>query len=466
MLLGDFKVDPNLGAAEVTDAAVDAEPESVSIDAAAADSASDSAVPLGITKPVAIAANELGTCASLIYDSGTASAKRVTYCWGALGNPSELLGAASSDPAFGRFRRPRKLGTNAQDYLAFDRMSGNARGRYFLGLDTTSGQPYCWGKSDRGECGLDVNPPAVTLPVRVLAPTASFLGAGPSHGCYVGSQNVSPKGRLYCWGQNDACQVTGANATTRCPAVQWSVLDQSNNPTVGGGPFEFESFAGGLQHSCVVMRRQGTTQASVGCWGQNKSGQTGADQAIPIVDGPMVQSPPVKGLAFGDTELAAGENHTCVIAHKRDLTCWGANDVGQAAPSNRTAVQSPKRLELPADLGTPTLGHLALGGTMSCLVAAPVVGANAGIGRAYCFGAGALGRDPRAAVAQVTGIKRVTDLAVGGGHACAIALADADADSATPRVFCWGANAAKQVDPAASDASFLLPHTVTLPSRP
>lgn len=77
--------------------------------------------------------------------------------------------------------------------------------------------------------------------------------------------------------------------------------------------------ATGAAHGCVVK-----SDGSVLCWGSNSSGQLGTDggdQGTPVVASVLGQ---VRA-SVADGSIAAGDNHTCVIASTADLVvCWGA----------------------------------------------------------------------------------------------------------------------------------------------
>ncbi len=480
-LLGDFNVDP----ASVPDAGAGKDDASTA-EAGDADSIVDTGIrdtaPDGPVAPnnevVAVAANTFATCATVAYDFKTGAEKRVTYCWGAGGNDPSFLGALATDPTFGKFSRPRAPGSGAVTFLAFDRLAASPSGLAFLGrTDVGSsvgkGLPFCWGSNSQAECGIDSNPPGTppisVPPTQLMVGTAgmaaSSIGLAPFHGCF-----VDPAKKLYCWGQNNNCEVRSGTLGSCGPQFVRNVVDEDTTVVGSAGAYEFERFAGGYEHSCVVKQKKDQTSASVACWGKNNDNQCGQGATLkPFVDDPSGVDLPVA--KFGEFEIAAGQYHTCAIVTQTDLYCWGRNDQGQAAPGGSTAMPADvANLSVPITFGTSLKG-LALGADVSCFVAAPVAGPEANIGRAICFGnkSGPLGRDPSTIAdrfAPVSGIKDVQAIAVGGSHACAIAYPDTAPLGTRHGLFCWGLNDSKQVDPDSTQNQFPLAHGIKFPAKP
>jgi hypothetical protein len=93
--------------------------------------------------------------------------------------------------------------------------------------------------------------------------------------------------------------------------------------------------ATGTAHGCVV-----TAEGAVRCWGANDKGQlganTGGERAAPVAVTALGQV----SAATTDHSIAAGDNHTCVIASVGNLVlCWGANDQGQLGNGGADAAQ-------------------------------------------------------------------------------------------------------------------------------
>jgi alpha-tubulin suppressor-like RCC1 family protein len=91
----------------------------------------------------------------------------------------------------------------------------------------------------------------------------------------------------------------------------------------------------GAAHGCVVK-----TDGTVLCWGSNNLGQlgtSGGDQGTPVAAAVLGH---VRA-AVGDHSIAAGDNHTCVIASAGDLVlCWGATSASVIPLSGVTALSA------------------------------------------------------------------------------------------------------------------------------
>ncbi len=95
--------------------------------------------------------------------------------------------------------------------------------------------------------------------------------------------------------------------------------DSSASAPASGATPALAQIATGAAHGCVVK-----ADGTVLCWGSNRFGQlgnNGGDQGTPVVAGVLGQ---VRA-SIADGSIAAGDNHTCVIAATGDLVlCWGA----------------------------------------------------------------------------------------------------------------------------------------------
>lgn len=459
---GDGSSGGSDGSSSGADGSVDA-PSDAPVDAPG-----DGQVPKDPVEPFVLGANHDSTCASVAFHPGKPDEKRATFCWGANGDAVHL-GRNPTDATFNGFSRPRTP-DGPQAYVLFDMISGNASGSWFLGR-AAPGQsvaaqiPYCWGSNDQAECG---QPKTVFTQIpTVHGPPSGAVritqgGAAPYHGCMVDANK-----HLLCWGQNNFCEVRSGSSAATCnqtvadPFVR-VVEDQGG--TIGGGDplvYEVERFAGGYDHSCVVYRKVGATVAAVECWGNNPENQTGLTGKT-YVESPSEVQGTASQLGFGNIELSAGNQHTCAIIDKKDLVCWGKNDVGQAVPGSDVPA-SPKKNDLPLAM-QGSLSGLSLGGNVSCFITT-VSGQPP---RAVCFGdkQGPLGRalnEENLDFGFVAGIKDVTSIAVGGSHVCAIARGIADPPNAPLSVFCWGSNASKQIDPNFPGGGSPQPRRVELP---
>jgi alpha-tubulin suppressor-like RCC1 family protein len=174
--------------------------------------------------------------------------------------------------------------------------------------------------------------------------------------------------------------------------------------------------AAGGAHSCAL-----TSGGGVKCWGSNIFGGLGrstTDRWTPV---------DVSGLSRGATAVAAGNAHSCALTSGGGVKCWGLNhrgQVGDGTTSNRYA---------PVDVVGLSSGitAIAAGDAHSCALM--------GSGGVRCWGDnndGQLGDGTtidRLIPVEVVGLSgRVTAIATGAGHSCALI--------SNGGVECWGLN--------------------------
>jgi alpha-tubulin suppressor-like RCC1 family protein/DNA-binding CsgD family transcriptional regulator len=183
-----------------------------------------------------------------------------------------------------------------------------------------------------------------------------------------------------------------------------------------GLPFVRAPIAAGSEHTCVVA------QTGVLCWGANESGQLGN---ITIIS-PNRSAVPVHvtGLPSVIVALSAGGAHTCALGGSGSVWCWGSNASGQLGDGSNQ------------DRATPVLVK-SLGKTVAVGSGLDFTCALSSSGEVSCWGGNSYGQlgdgttAPRRVPQPVSDLDRsVVALAVGGYHACAL-LRDTT-------VRCWG----------------------------
>lgn len=179
-------------------------------------------------------------------------------------------------------------------------------------------------------------------------------------------------------------------------------------PVTARIPSRAVGVAAGDAHSCVV-----DATGAVWCWGDGRQGQLGVDSAG------SAKPVRVPTLTADVSDVRAGLAHTCALRNKK-LVCWGADEHGQlghvALPKNEPA-------EAPVD----DVVAFSAGGFSTCAVR--------GDGHLLCWGRdvrpsanpAAVHRDP----AEPFAITDAVDVAIGAQHACVLRR---DASLA-----CWGA---------------------------
>jgi hypothetical protein len=490
-LLGDFDVVP----AEATaggDGGTSIDDGSSMADASTEDAPRDGSSLLPPRPvPEVVAANQIATCATAVQEPGTPYERRATFCWGAHEKAQFLLGAMPGDLMPNGFARPR-MNKSDVEYLTFDQLYG--AGAWFFGRARAgNGIGFAWGANEDGQAAVDGNPrPPFVPPTPLVVQSTSGNphkrvaggGAAPSHGCFFDDDR-----RLYCWGENANCEVrSGPKCGNGCSEpilppgglcranyVVPSVEDQTSRLIGKYNAYRFYRFAGGREHSCVVRYQPEVPNShELACWGDNSYYQAGypdpgthVPEPTPINffsagggGGPGGGGP---GMVSADTELAAGDHHSCAILQGSRLFCWGKNDLGQSDPNSREESIRPRFIERPSPFDG-MIGGLALGGNSSCFIVKP---SNGQPSFAACFGDLSPTQDgKRGLMGRVPNIQDVQQIAVGSRHACAIARGAGDPPTAPFALFCWGSNESRQIDPNTAQRTFVLPHRIELPPIP
>lgn len=211
-----------------------------------------------------------------------------------------------------------------------------------------SGTVLCLGDNEFGQLGNGTNL-ATSTPSSVGGISgATGLTVGRLHACAI----VTIAGDLKCWGANGQGQLgdnSGANSTTTSVSVK---LADGSGPLLNA-----KSVSAGQNHTCAVLDNR-----SVLCWGEGLLGQLGngdgSDKSLPFV---------VDGLS--SDIVSSGRSHTCslssTIGSVGSVLCWGNNDSGQLGAET----PDPKSLVPIGPLSTVNGVVLSAGGKHSCAIA-------------------------------------------------------------------------------------------------
>ena len=291
-----------------------------------------------------------------------------------------------------------------------------------------NGDVICWGANQYGQLGdgrtrhamectfaeetdiVDCSSPVVNDVMN--AATISARGA-------FSSCAVDDAGAVWCWGYE------------ALPAVLGGERRKRYEPEMMDLPGAATDVSDGWLTACAVVGGE------VYCLSDNGSGQAGrgntTEQPVPM----MV--PGLSGIV--DVEVSVFGGFVCARS-ATEVWCWGDNEHGQLGDGRTDhgvcmghmggtydCAQTPASITPLNDL-TETVTQLALGANHACALT--------DAGTVYCWGQGVLGQlgqDDDAFTASgtpllVPGLTGVTQVAVGGGHTCA--LLD------TGAVKCWG----------------------------
>lgn len=259
------------------------------------------------------------------------------------------------------------------------------------------GGVVCWGANDHGQLGNGGTGAAMAA-VAVVDDHGVPLGgltaivAGASHTCALRSDRT-----VVCWGDDSAGQL-GRGATLPGPSV--------NAVPAPVGLTSIVAIAAGARHTCAAL-----DNGAVWCWGANDSGQlgaapsAGASMPVEVVDR--------AGLALSAAGLGAGATHSCDVGQNATLQCWGSDVDGELGDGMTAATSLPSAA---AALGAHVVS-VAGGLHFGCALGDD--------GQVSCFGAndaGQAGQAPGASVAvptAVPGVELATAVAAAASQACA-----------------------------------------------
>ncbi len=289
------------------------------------------------------------------------------------------------------------------------------------------GGTYCWGANLASQLG-PVTPPCETSTCATPAPLTGVPGVAQVVGHYNATCARVASGTVTCWGGNEQGSAGRDGGASSVP----STVPLTNVVDVGMG----------YQFACA-LRQDGT----VWCWGSNERGTLGRSTNAGSASGTDTEAHPVPTPVTdlsGVVQLAVGTHHACALLSDGKVTCWGWNgDPGRGGQLGH----DPKGDARCGDIGfcrtSPTevagvgaVVKIAAGAWHTCVLRTDKTVA--------CWGwsfRGALGHDPSEDSATegiaptprvVAGLADVTDLALGGAHACALTSGN--------KVLCWGNN--------------------------
>jgi alpha-tubulin suppressor-like RCC1 family protein len=293
--------------------------------------------------------------------------------------------------------------------------------------------------------------PVVLLAVSALAACVS----APPFVCKSNPDCVSEQGSPGICETIGSCSFYDSTCPTTMRRFADGASESLSSTCVPAGAQCIDQLAMGNSHSCALR-----SDGAVLCWGLNDRGQVGdgttVDAATPVL---------VKGLPSGHraVQIATGNTDTCTLLDDHTVWCWGAGDLrllgqcGGGADSD-VAVEVPTWTPNPldpaaaaCDPGTPfTATQIAIGGGHACAIGTD--------GRVYCWGenqtgaqGGQCGQDP-AIFDDVPGPLAVAfegAIQVGCGDEYTCVIKDENS------VWCFGGNDLDELGNGTKQASFV-----------
>lgn len=284
------------------------------------------------------------------------------------------------------------------------------------------------------------------------------VATGAAHTCA-----LADDGSVKCWGANTSGQLgNGSAVDSPTPVPIAGVVTAKTNeappaPTLGS----IDGIATAAASTCAL------SSGTIWCWGANDHGQLG----IGSVDSDAHPTPQAIVGSKDFYAITAGASHFCAATWQGELSCWGANAVGQIGSGS-----------VGGDVATPTkvagvnkFKSIAAGADFSCVLLKSTT--------PWCWGSGigtpaevaglkdmhelvagassvcgwgwtevAMRCWPGATPGAATGIEGISDVKAFGGTAdstCVLAKTYAAANykpwTATRSLQCWGQNAAGQL---------------------
>lgn len=231
--------------------------------------------------------------------------------------------------------------------------------------------------------------------------------------------------------------VTGAPTTVKDSGVNpsttysYSVFARNSAGTSAGTSVTTRTLAiaivdGGANFTCGL---DGTGKAF--CWGVNPVGQLGnnstTNSSVPVAVS-------TAGVLGGKTltAISAGAAHGCVLADNAKVYCWGFNNYGQLGNGTTANSSVPVAVDTTGVLAGKTITDISVGGYHACVLAG---------GAVYCWGYNVVGQLGNGTTtnssvpvavnaAGVLAGKTITGIAAGYNHTCA-----RDSDG---KAYCWG----------------------------
>ena len=209
----------------------------------------------------------------------------------------------------------------APSHPAFVQMSAGAN--HACGV-TAGGSLYCWGDNEFGQLGIPGAPDQSTFGIAVPTPTKivdndghwAQVSAGTKHTCA-----TTMEGGALCWGDNSFNEVSpGSDAILGVTSVYYPTGTESWNAVAAG-----DGFSCGISVSLSDL-----TTTIVQCWGRNDLGQMGNGNAPNSNPTPGQTDPAVP--LNNARQIAANNDHVCVLVMPGNVYCWGNNSVGQVTP--------------------------------------------------------------------------------------------------------------------------------------
>ena len=294
----------------------------------------------------------------------------------------------------------------------------------------------CWGAGANGRTGRgntdtigdDETPASAGLVQLGSGAKVLHISTTQRHTCA-----LLASGQVMCWGEALFGALGYGNVN--------DVGDDETPASVGavqvGGSVSVAQVSAGFDHTCVLLQ-----DGTVKCWGRGEYGRLGYGNVNDIGDDelPSAVGTVQLGADVIVTQVAAGDQHTCVLLNTGHVKCWGSAYYGELGYGNKNDIGDD---ELPSAVGVVPLGDgvnvakISAGTYVTCALLSS--------GDVTCWGDGKFGRvgygntnnigdDEVPSMAGTLRLSKGVSLnriTAGHSHSCAVI--------AGGEVVCWGA---------------------------
>ena len=151
----------------------------------------------------------------------------------------------------------------------------------------------------------------------------------------------SEEGEVKCWGRNDKGQC-GIDSASNYVGISASDLGDNLASVDFGDGCWANKIALGAKHSCALIQCTDNEALEMKCWGSNEYGQLGQGSWMNAYGGDqdyIYDLPPISlGTDLAPVDVFAGEDSACALLDNEELKCWGKNYSGEIGDSTSSEI--------------------------------------------------------------------------------------------------------------------------------
>ena len=241
----------------------------------------------------------------------------------------------------------------------------------------SNGRIKCWGKNNYGQLGQG-HSNNLGDGANEVGDNLSVVNLGTGHDNLVHSMEVGSNrvcvllrnNNVKCWGRNNHGQLGLGHSNTIGDGA--NEMGDNLSAVNLGTNLTAKQIAVGQDHNCVILNND-----SVKCWGNNYYGRLGQGHRNNLGDGANEMGDSLSAVNLGTNltakQIAAGDNHTCVILNNDNVKCWGHNWHGQLGQGHSNTIGDGAN-EMGDNLSVVNLGtnltakQITTGGNHTCVI--------------------------------------------------------------------------------------------------